>query len=366
MLQEKNMSDKIKILVVDDSKIYRNFITQALKNENDLEIIGYAENGLEAIEMIQSGIIPDIVSLDIEMPVMNGIETLKEIIAFNNSREDLDDIGVLMVSSLTRSGADVTIESLELGAFDFVYKPDSMDSNENIENLRYQIVTKMHTYMSRKDRKVIIDDSKKIKIRAKEFQGKIKAIFIATSTGGPRALAQLLPELSKKTDLPIFLVLQMPPVYILSLASNLNSKCEHEVVEASDGVEVLPKHIYIAPGNRHLLLKKEKEGAVKTSINDAPPENGKKPSVDILLRSAAMVYGGDAITIILTGMGSDGTAGLRPFKRKGGLVIAQDEETSTVWGMPGNVVNANLADYVLPITEIDKKVEEILKTGVEK
>jgi len=322
------------------------------------------------MEFIENTTLPDVVTLDIEMPVMNGLETLKKIVEFNKNNPDKPDIGVVMVSSLSKDGAEITLKCLQEGAFDFVYKPDYDDEAENLASLKSQLFSKIETFYYRKDRlvqiekqhaeikKVIIDKKvgkpriireSKIKVSA------IDAILIASSTGGPKILSQLLPQLTQKTDLPILLVQHMPPIYTLSLAENLNRRCEdYSVVEAEDGKVVSSKTVYIAPGGKHLTIKRAVNGSVLTEINNAPPENNCKPSADVLFRSAGRVYDGRCLVIVLTGMGDDGTRGVRTLKRKGIPVIVQDKKTSTVWGMPGSVAEAGLADHVLPIDRIKR------------
>ena len=300
------------------------------------------------------------------MPIMNGIETLEEIMKFN--KENKKNIGVIMVSSLTRGGADITINCLEKGAFDFILKPASTNPSENIKSLNEQLLSKIKLFFFRNKRfkktetQSTINEKKEIqkpKIHKKEFSGNVEAIIVGSSTGGPKALSVFLPDLSSKTNLPILLVQHMPPLYTAWLAENLNKKCKHRVVEAKEGDVVKNNYIYIAPGGKHLVIKKGLSGNIITSISDAPPENFCKPSVDVLFRSAASTFGGKCIAVILTGMGNDGTAGLRPLKRKGVPVVIQDEKTCVVWGMPGSAFRSGLTDFVLPLNEIATKVKEL-------
>jgi len=367
---ERCVSDsKIKVLVVDDSRIYRGIICAALEYAPDIEVIGNAFNGVKAMEFLKKGILPDIISLDIEMPEMNGIETLKAIQEFNKEHSGEKDIGVVMVSSISKRGADITIEALENGAFDYITKPASDDREENISNLRYQLLSKIRTYHNVKSIKTAASDQKKSTLAKREFptetefsNKKIGAVIVGCSTGGPRALAEFLPELTKEISLPIFIVQHMPAFFTLSLAENLNKKCTHTVVEAGDNIEVSENHVYIAPGGKHMLLKKGATNNVLTSIIDSPPENNCKPSVDVFFRSVPLVCTKNVITIILTGMGNDGAKGLRPLKRKGSYIVVQDEQSSVVWGMPGCAVETGYVDKVLPLKEIAgdiiKKIKE--------
>ncbi len=367
---------KINVLIVDDSRIYRTFIEKALVQDEEINIVGSVFNGQKAIEFIKnsnSNNFPDILTLDIEMPIMNGIETLEAVMKFNKEHPEKKDIGIIMVSSLTRGGADITIDCLEKGAFDFILKPASTNASENIKSLNEQLLSKIKLFAFRNSRSskksshtlshsAVKEEVKpKPKVRSKEFSGNVEAIIVGSSTGGPKALSTFLPDLSSRTNLPILLVQHMPPLYTASLAENLNKKCEHTVVEAKEGDIVKTGYIYIAPGGKHLVVKKDLSGNIITSISDAPPENFCKPSVDVLFRSAASTFGGKCIAVILTGMGSDGTAGLRPLKRKGVPVVVQDEKTCVVWGMPGSAFRSGLTDFVLPLTEIASKVQELTK-----
>ncbi|MBL8795785.1 MAG: chemotaxis protein CheB, partial [Planctomycetia bacterium] len=189
-----------------------------------------------------------------------------------------------------------------------------------------------------------------------------QAVFVAVSTGGPKALDTLLPELCQQVELPILVVQHFPPGFTQFLAENLQRHCPHQVVEASDGERVQPRHVYIAPIGKHLLVRRGADGQVLTALNEQPPENGFRPSADVLFRAAATVYGAAAVALVLTGMGSDGSAGLGPLKRAGAHVIAQDEASSVVWGMPSSAVATGLVDEVLPLERIPEAIAGLLKS----
>ncbi|MBF0509181.1 MAG: chemotaxis response regulator protein-glutamate methylesterase [Deltaproteobacteria bacterium] len=361
------MAERLKILIIDDSIIFRNAIASALSGENDIEVTGTAHNGARGIELIKLKP-PDLVTCDVEMPVMDGLATLKAIQEYNAAHPDLPDIGVIMVSSVTTKGAEVTINALEYGAFDFVTKPDGKNSQENTAYLRRQLLVKIRLFALRRSAAA---QRKKAQASGLAAQlpppppratpasvpaGQIKAVIIGVSTGGPRALSAIMPELSNTVDLPIFIVQHMPPTFTQSLAESLNNKCRHQVIEGRHNDIVDNGWAYIAPGGRHMLVRKNTLGQVMTTINDQPPENGCRPSVDVLFRSAAAAYGGDVVAIILTGMGNDGTKSLGPLKRAGAYVIAQDEATSVVWGMPGSAVASGQVDDVLPLDKIPTAV----------
>ncbi len=360
------MSIKIKVLVVDDSKIYRGIIREAIGKEDDIDIIGEAFNGKKALAFINEKQVPDLVTLDIEMPEMDGLETLKAIMTINKDRHpDAPDIGVLMVSTLSKPGAELTLNCLEMGAFDFVCKPNEDTPEENLNQLRDQLLSKMRIFYYRGDRLSLLshvsEPARPVRVAVDVKKKEIRAIVIGVSTGGPKTLSKFLPELTNRTDIPIFIVQHMPPLYTLSMSENLDRKCRASVTEAGNNINVSSGTVYIAPGDKHLIVKKNSDGLVVTELSDAPPENNCKPAVDILFRSAALTFGNACIAVILTGMGNDGTAGLKPLKRKGVHVIVQDEETSVVWGMPGNAVEAGLTDDVLPIDNIASRIDELIQ-----
>jgi len=345
---------KIKILIVDDSRIFRSAVAESLAAETDIEVIGSVWNGAKAVEFIRSHP-PHLVTLDVEMPEMDGLETLAAIQKINASTRPTKPIGVIMVSSFTQKGADITIKALETGAFDFITKPEGKDMNESIDILRRQLVVKIRYFASKRissrmaEPRIIIPPPPEI--TPKVSSSRINAVLIGVSTGGPRALATLLPPLCERVDVPIFIVQHMPPTFTLSLAESLNARCRYTVIEGRDNDVVREQYAYVAPGGRHMLLRKDDQ-TVKIALSNQPPEKGCKPSVDILFRSGAAVYGKDVIAIVLTGMGVDGTKGAGVLKRAGAFVIAQDEASSVVWGMPGSVEASGNVDKVLPLDKI--------------
>lgn len=355
---------KIKVLIVDDSRIFRAFVEKALAEAQDIEVVGSLGSGLAALEYIKTRKV-DVITLDVEMPVCDGLETLVAITKFSDSPPD-----VIMLSAHTRKGAETTIRALEAGACDFIAKPSGPDAEQNVEQLRRQLLVKIRCLSSKKSLsrpggahapaapqeapQLAVPDSSRVVGQAEV--GRYRCVVIGVSTGGPKALSIMLPELMKVTPLPILITQHMPPDFTKSLAESLSRHCPSPVVEAHDGQLVEWRHAYIAPGGHHMLLRKVAKSGICVAINDQPPENGCRPSVDVLFRSAAAVYGGLAIALILTGMGTDGTKGLGPLKRAGAHVIAQDEETSIVWGMPGSAVAANLVDEVCPIGKIAEAV----------
>ncbi|MGE0086172.1 MAG: chemotaxis response regulator protein-glutamate methylesterase [Desulfococcaceae bacterium] len=366
----------ISVLIVDDSRIFRSIVEESLKNEDDIKVIGSVRNGVRAMEFIRSSR-PDIVTLDMEMPDSDGPETLRAIREFNLSTPDLPPVGVIMLSIFTRKGADVTIRALEEGAFDFIAKPDGKSHKENIESLRRQLTAKIRFFISRRVAPRLRKPAENIlhPVFLSEFPdrtekktgtvitSRIRAVLIGVSTGGPKALMSILPAICEQIDIPLFIVQHMPPAFTASLAGSLNSKCAYTVAEAQHSGIVSQRCAYIAPGGKHMLVRKQGRDVI-TVLNEQPPENGCRPSVNVLFRSAVPVYGGDVIAVIMTGMGADGSKGIAALKRAGARIIAQDESTSVVWGMPGSAVASGYVDHVIPLQDIPAMIAEIvLKSG---
>jgi len=355
---------KTKILIVDDSRIFRSAVQEGLSGEKDIEVIGSVWNGIKAIEFIESTP-PDLVTLDVEMPDMDGLETLEAIQKINATQNPDNQIGVIMLSSYTRKGADITVKALQMGAFDFISKPEGKNLRENIRILCSQLIIKIRQYTSTHVttslNKPRIPKNLKTKLpRTIQDTSTIDVILIGVSTGGPRALAELLPPLCEKIDVPIFIVQHMPPTFTQSLAKSLNAKCRYEVLEGKHNEYVKDRHAYIAPGGKHMMLT-EKQQKIRININDLPPEKGCRPSVNMLFRSGATVYGRNTIGVILTGMGSDGTEGASILKKKGAFILAQDEESSVVWGMPGSALASGKVDKVYPLSEIPGAITAMLQ-----
>jgi two-component system chemotaxis response regulator CheB len=298
------------------------------------------------------------------MPGRSGLETLSDIQDFNASRPDRPPVGVLLVSALTERGAAVTVEGLERGAFDFIRKPDGPDDKINASLLRQQLLEKIDLFAQRRGRK-LSSAPPRVEPAAPppiEQTGRFHAVAIGSSTGGPEALVRVLPVLTRQASAPLFIVQHFPPGMTRYFADSLGRKCAYRVAEASDGKAVSPRTAYIAPGGRHMIVRKH-DGRVVIALNDQPPENGCRPSVDVLFRSAAAVYPKSVVAIILTGMGCDGAQGLGPLKRSGAYVIAQVEATSVVWGMRGAAVATNQVDELLPLEAIGPTAASLLGPG---
>ncbi len=361
----------IKVLVVDDTILYRKVIGDILKSDNDIEVVGTANNGKIAISRISS-LQPDLLTLDIEMPVCNGLEVLEYL------RHNHPQIGAIMLSSLTRKGGDMTIKALNLGAFDFIPKPEGGSMAENQAFIKKDLISKVKAYARRHAIKGLL------KGRPLATPGKIEPpatrtaatatvkttpvkrrhnpstiITIGISTGGPNALTRMLPMLTAPIGVPIVLVQHMPPLFTKSLADSLNNKCSLTVKEAEDGETLKNDVVYIAPGGKQMKIVANIGSHGKVKITDDAPENNCKPSADYLFRSVASLYKERATAVIMTGMGNDGTKGLRLIKRHGSPVIAQDEKSCVVYGMPKEAVNAGVVDISVTLDQI---AAEIIKT----
>lgn len=350
---------KIRVLVIDDSALIRSVMKEIIDREKDMECVGAAPDPLVAREMIKT-LTPDVLTLDVEMPKMDGLDFLERLMR-------LRPMPVVMVSTLTERGSDITFKALALGAVDFVSKP-KMDIARGMEEYAIEIVDKIRAAAQSRVRKIIsapsIDIQEKLSADAilpsvaGRFSSTEKLIIIGASTGGTEAIKEVLIRLP--ADVPGILVTQhMPENFTKSFADRLNSLCKISVKEAEHNERVLPGHAYIAPGHSHLLLKRSGANYM-TELNQGPPVNRHRPSVDVLFRSAANVAGANAMGIILTGMGKDGAQGLLEMKQAGSHTIAQDEESCVVFGMPKEAINVGGACEVLPLQAIARRTLEYL------
>jgi len=349
-----------RILIVDDSRTFRAGLEAALSGEPGLVVAGSVFSGDKALEFIRATP-PDLVTLDVDMPGMSGLQVLEAIQQINRTRSPDSEIGVLMLSAFTRRGADVTVRALQSGAFDFVTKPSASSAEESIAQLRREVPPRIRLFMNRRARSAGAPAAPALSAPSATSAAArhVKAVLIGCSTGGPKALAALLPKLSPAVNGPIVVVQHMPAEFTRSLAESLARQTALSIVEAEDEMPLEARRVYIAPGGKHLILRRDTHSRLVAGTTDQPPESGCRPSANVLFRSAGPVLGPAAVAIVLTGMGDDGTAGLRAFKRAGGYVIAQDEASSVVWGMPGSAVAAGVVDAVAPLAEIADMVRSI-------
>jgi two-component system chemotaxis response regulator CheB len=356
------MPENIRVLIVDDSRLFRGVLEDSLAGLAGVTVAGSVWNGVRAMEFLERTPV-DLVTLDLEMPQMDGLETLRAIQQFNAARPSSPPVAVLVVSAYSCQGAAVTIAALEAGAFDFVTKPSPQGPEEGLGSLRQQFQNKVRLFQARRlcpPRPAQAEgDGRRPRLPPARGPHKVRAVVVGVSTGGPAALVQLLPDLTGRVAVPVLVVQHMPAGFTRSLADSLARKCYVPVTEADDGQLVAGPGVLIAPGNRHLLVRGQGEGRVMTVLNDQPPQNGCRPSADVLFRSAALAYGAEAVGIILTGMGCDGTDGLGALKRVGAATLAQDEASSVVWGMPGSAVAAGHIDQVLPLGKLAAAVQTL-------
>ncbi len=351
---------KIKVLVIDDSALIRQILTELLNSDPEIEVVGVAQDPIIAREKIKE-LNPDVLTLDVEMPRMDGITFLRNLMR-------LRPMPVVMVSTLTAVGADVTFEALELGAIDFVTKPN-LDVKEQIKNYADEITSKVKMAAKARVRALsdrVIDQKVEQKYSADAVLEKRsgpsalkikttdKIIAIGASTGGTEAIREVLEHMPP--DAPGIVITQhIPAMFSKPFAARMDGASPMTVYEAQDGQQIVPGHVYIAPGSQHLIV--ERSGArFYIRLNDGPPVNRHKPSVDVMFRSVAQCVGPNAIGAILTGMGDDGARGLLEMKENGAKTIIQDEKTSVVWGMPGEAAKLGAGDIELPLDKIAGKL----------
>lgn len=339
----------VRVLIVDDSVVIRKVLSEALTSDPEIQVAATARDGTIALSKIPL-VNPDIVTLDVEMPGMSGLETLIAI------RKLHPRLPVIMFSTLTERGAAITLEALSLGADDCVTKPQG---NQSVEETRARICGDLIPKVKELCVKRLPDthtqktwtQAAKSVPRAGGKPVRAHIVAIGTSTGGPNALATLLPALADDFPVPVVVVQHMPALFTRLLAERLNKQSAVSVHEGIPGTALAPGHVWIAPGNYHMKVARQDQ-AVRLVTTQDPPQNSCRPSVDVLFESVAQVYGDSALAVVLTGMGSDGARGAQRIHEAGGQVIVQDEATSVVWGMPGQVAAGGLADAILPLDAI--------------
>ncbi len=375
------MRENLKILIVDDTDTYRQILSEAIEKIPYSEVSGTAPNGKIALQKIRTNK-PDLVLMDIFMPVMDGLETLKRL------KADYPDIEVVMVSGCGRNNADTTMNALKNGALDFIPKPDSISAEKSIKILHNALFPIVSLVINKKTVRKIrelsftktgnsiipkpapsrhdrISDGTMAPsgILNKRRTGPISVVALGVSTGGPKALSKVIPKIKTGLRVPILAVQHMPPEFTASLAASLDKSSNINVLEGKEGQIIERGKMYIAPGGYHMVVRKGAGNNLMLGLNTSPPVNSCRPSVDVLLRSVNMAFPGTVLTVILTGMGNDGTDGVAAIRRRGGYSIVQDEKTSVVWGMPSAVAGAGEADEILPLEKIAGRISEIVEKG---
>jgi two-component system chemotaxis response regulator CheB len=339
----------VRVLVVDDAVVARRVISEILAEEEDFEVVGTAPNGNLALKKIAQ-LHPDIVTLDIDMPELDGMQTLAAI------RTSYPNIRVLMVSNHTKRGAAITVEALFSGASDYVTKAAGTSSQEEARQyLREQLVPKVRALAPAATSAAQAAQRRAARPLRRPATKTVEVVVIGSSTGGPNALTTILETLPEDFPAPMLIVQHLPENFTTFLARRLDSACALAVHEATGGTPVEPGTVWIAPGNLHLETRSTDRG-VELATSSGPLVNSCRPAADVLFHTVAECFGPAVLAVVLTGMGQDGLAGCRAISAAGGQVIVQDRSTSVVWGMPGQVAEAGLAEAVLPVEEIGPEI----------
>jgi len=353
------MNDKVNVLIVDDSVVFRRIMSDVLDSISIASCVGTAASGKIALRKADT-LKPDLLLLDVVMPEMDGVETLMQI------KKSHPNIQAIMISGFDMHNAKATLESLEIGALDFISKPAGKNQVVNSALLKTQLFPLIELLAIRKrgnstpntrftpKAPTIVSP----RYTTTPITKNIGLVVIGVSTGGPKALDQMIPKIDPTINCPILIVQHMPPLFTESLANKLQQKTSLKVSEVQGGETIEAGHIYIARGGKHLLLRKDFKGNLILGLNENPPVNNCRPSVDVLFRSVAGVFNGGILAVIMTGMGRDGTEGLKMLKRKGCICLIQDKESSVVWGMPGSVYEAGLANEIVPLDKLGQRISE--------
>lgn len=344
---------KKRVLLVDDAVVVRRTLSDAVSRDSALEVVGTASNGRIALAKF-AALKPDIILLDIEMPEMDGLETVREL------RKIDARVPILMFSTLTEHGASATLEALALGATDYLTKPSNTDMAATLETVSRELIPRLRalchlpeaagTQAAPSVVPAAVHPQHKSRLIAP-----VQIVAIGVSTGGPDALARLLPSLPATLPVPVVIAQHMPPIFTSLLATRLSARCSLPVRECKSGEALTAGCVFIAPGDFHMVTTSE-NGVARLKTHQGPKENFCRPSVDVLFRSIANVYRARALAVILTGMGQDGLKGCEALRRLGARIYVQDEASSVVWGMPGFVARSGLADKILPLAQIGREI----------
>jgi two-component system chemotaxis response regulator CheB len=370
-----NAEDPIRVLIVDDTITYRKIVSDVLADLPGVEVVGTAANGKIALQKIEQ-LQPDLLTLDLEMPEMDGLDVLRRL------NQSGSNVQAIMISGANTNGANLTMTALKLGAFDFVAKPTNDKVEKNVEFLRHELGTKIQAFARSQRVHTILHgpapapshtltaphphkEDGHVPHTQRPFEintFKPEVVALGISTGGPASLTRMLPQLPANLGVPILIVQHMPPVFTKSLADDLNHRCALRVCEACDGQPVSPGNVFIAPGGKQMKVERL-DGHIAVRITDDPPINSCKPSVDYLFRSVSEIYGRKAVGVIMTGMGNDGARGCREMKRQGAAIVAQDEATCVIFGMPKGPIEKGIADVVAPLDNIAREIVRLIGKG---
>ena len=372
--------NRLRVLIVDDTVVYRRILSEVVESMGDIVLAGTAPHGRLAMSKLEQNPV-DLVLLDVEMPEMNGLETLKEI------RRLHPTTSVIMISGTNMSSAEITLRCLEQGAIDFLRKPEGIDAEASRNELKDKLRPLMRHVQTRinlqrgsaTSSSVVLAPACPAQVvsvsteipqplkpaRMAPTPSRFDIVGIGVSTGGPNALVELIPKLPADFPVPILLVQHMPPLFTASLAEHLDQRSKLSVREAKDGEAILPGGVLIAPGGKHMVVRRYKDDSgdpvLVVGLNENPPENSCRPSVDVLFRSLAAQYEGNMLGVIMTGMGSDGCEGIRAMKRRGCLCLSQTESTCVVYGMPLAVDEAGLSDEQIPLERLADRITYLVK-----
>jgi two-component system chemotaxis response regulator CheB len=349
---------KIRVLIVDDAVVFRRLVSEELSADPMIEVVGTAANGRIALQKLPQ-VNPDLVILDIEMPELNGLDTLTEL------RKTYPRLPVIMFSALTERGAVETLEALSRGATDYFTKPTNVGGlDAALEVIRNELVPEIKALCKRTTPATVAPSPGGTTLQPPGSHSRVEVVAIGTSTGGPNALAEVFGALPAELPVPVVIVQHMPPMFTRLLADRLSAQFPVKVEEGRAGGTLRAGHGWIAPGDYHMILVRDGL-QVRLLVHQDPPENSCRPAADVLFRSVAQTFGSGALAVVLTGMGQDGLRGSEAIKAAGGQVIVQDEASSVVWGMPGYIARAGLADKVLPLPMIGPEIVRRVRAGRE-